>query len=186
MQHRRLTFPLWVFIATLWALLLGSSGYTLWWMGLSRTSLSALLPVVVIVLVFSMLMARALWRPLMRLSAQAEAIRRFDFSDRPLERSPVREVEELAQGQDLMRDTLRRFVDLNLRMSAEDDFEQLLPLLLAEVMEAAGAGAGVLYLANVEGDVLLPGTSCVEGRAMSIEAGTVVTMSAAPPLLRDA
>ena len=186
MQGSRLTFPLWVFVSALWTLLLLSSWIALWWTGFSRESALVLLPAVVVVLASSLLMARALWRPLMRLSEQAEAIRRFDFTDRPIERSVVREVEELAQGQDLMRDTLRRFVDLNMRMSAEDDFEKLLPLLLAEVMEAAGADAGVLYLANAEGDVLLPGTSRVEGRTDPVGAGTEVVLSAAPALLRDA
>jgi HD-GYP domain-containing protein (c-di-GMP phosphodiesterase class II) len=186
MQGSRLTFPLWVFVSALWTLLLLCSGVGLWWTGFSRESALVLLPVVVVMLASSLLMARALWRPLMRLSEQAEAIRRFDFSDSPIERSVVREVEELAQGQDLMRDTLRRFVDLNLRMSAEDDFEQLLPLLLAEVMEAAGADAGVLYLANAEGDVLLPGTSRAEGSPVPVEAGTEVVLSNAPALLRDA
>ena len=186
MQGGRQTFPLWVFVSALWTLLLLCSGFTLWWTGFSRGSALVLLPVVVVVLVFSLLMARALWRPLMRLSAQAEAIRRFDFSDHPIERSLVREVEELAQGQDLMRDTLRRFVDLNLRMSAEDDFEQLLPLLLAEVMEAAGAGAGVLYLSNAEGDALLPGTMLAGGRSAPLDTNTEVVLSTAPAMLRDA
>ncbi len=186
MQVSRPTFPLWVFVSALWTLMLAASGYALWWTGFSVTTALVLLPVVAIALVFSLLMARAMWRPLMRMAAQAEAIRRFDFSDHPIERSLVREVEELAQGQDLMRDTLRRFVDLNLRMSAEDDFEQLLPLLLAEVMEAAGVDAGVLYLANAEGDALTPGTQRVEGRAVPVVAGTEVLLSTAPSLLRDA
>ena len=131
-------------------------------------------------------MSRALWRPLMRLSAQAEAIRRFDFTDRPIERSVIREVEELAEGQDLMRDTLRRFVDLNLRRAVEEDFEQLLPLLLAEVMQAAGAGAGVLYLANAEGDILLPGARRMGEHAATADADRELPLSAAPALLRDA
>src|SRR5688572_1898192 len=186
MQGSRLTFPLWVFVAALWVLLLASSGYSLWWTGFSRTSILVLLPVVVIALLFSTLMSRALWRPLMRLSAQAEAIRRFDFTDRPVERSVIREVEELAEGQDLMRDTLRRFVDLNLRRAVEEDFEQLLPLLLAEVMQAAGAGAGVLYLANAEGDVLLPGARHMGEHATTTDAARELPLSAAPELLREA
>ncbi len=123
---------------------------------------------------------------MVRLAAEAEALRRFDFGDRPVIRSFVREVDQLVHSVDLLRDTVRRFLDLNLALAGEDDFEKLLPRLLAEMAIAADARAGVLYLANARGDVLLPGAL----RMGEVETPRPVLpelpLSQAPAVLREA
>src|SRR5688572_29659308 len=68
---------------------------------------------VVIAGALALAFARRVSRPLEQLANEAETVRRFDFSDRPLVRSGVREIDQLAHGFDLMRDGIRRFVALN-------------------------------------------------------------------------
>ena len=53
-----------------------------------------------------------------------------------------------------MKRTIRRFLDVSHAVAAEQNFDQLLPRLLAETLSAAEARVGVLYLA--EGTQLKP------------------------------
>lgn len=92
--------------------------------------------------------SRRVARTLATLAEEAEAIRGFDFSDRPVLRSRIREADRLAHGLDLMRDTLRRFLQLNREIAGQDSFDTLLPIVLRDVQVAAGAKGGVLYLAD--------------------------------------
>lgn len=92
--------------------------------------------------------ARALSGPLRALAHEAEAIRRFEFSDPIKVKSIVKEVQELAATMGGMKRTIRRFLDINTAVAGEKDFDRLLPRLLAETLSAASAQAGVLYLAD--------------------------------------
>jgi hypothetical protein len=49
---------------------------------------------------------------------------------------------------DSMKRTIRRFLDINMAMSSEKNFDRLLPRLLGETLSAADADAGILYLAD--------------------------------------
>jgi HD-GYP domain-containing protein (c-di-GMP phosphodiesterase class II) len=92
--------------------------------------------------------ARALSGPLRALAGEAETIRQFEFS-RPIEvRSMVKETHELAVTMGEMKRTIRRFLDITAAVAGERDFDRLLPLLLSETLSAAGADAGVIYLAD--------------------------------------
>ena len=104
----------------------------------------------------SLAFAHRVSRPLEQLASEAEAVRRFDFSDHPLVRSQVKEIDELARGFDLMRDAMRRFLALNDRLADERDFGKLLPWLLEEMVGAMEATAGVLYLAHARDGSLAP------------------------------
>lgn len=92
--------------------------------------------------------ARVLSRPLRALAHEAEAIRRFEFSDPVNVNSIVKEVQELAATMGGMKRTIRRFLDINTAVAGEKDFDRLLPRLLAETLSAASAEEGVLYLAD--------------------------------------
>lgn len=131
-------------------------------------------------------LTRGLSRPLQRLAREAEAIGRFDFRDHPLVPSHVRELDQLAHSIDLMRDTLRRFLDLNLALAGEDDFARLLPRLLAEMAIAADAPGGVLYLADARGEALLPGALRIDGKQAQATALPPLPLAQAPALLRAA
>ena len=94
------------------------------------------------------LLSRAVSGPLRQLAHEAEAIRRFEFS-RPVKvNSLVLEVNNLSLTMDGMKRTIRRFLDVTHAIADERDFDRLLPKLLSETMAAAGAEAGVLYLAD--------------------------------------
>lgn len=92
--------------------------------------------------------ARGLSGPLRTLAREAEAIRRFEFSEPIKVKSVVKEVQELAATMGGMKRTIRRFLDINTAVAGERDFDTLLPRLLSETLSAASAQAGVLYLAD--------------------------------------
>lgn len=182
----RSKFPLFAYIATAALLPVMTGGVVMYWLGGDAANLSVLLPVLAVSVLLALATARLTTRPLARLAAEAEAVRRFDFSDSPVIRSPVREIDELAQSLDLLRDTVRRFLDLNLALAGEDDLELLLPRLLKEMAIAADAEAGVLYLVNPGGDALVP-VALRAGKATRPHAGMPeLTLARAPALLRDA
>ena len=97
------------------------------------------------------LIARGLSGALRQLVGEAEAIRRFEFSNPVKVSSLVKEVDELGQTMDGMKKTIRRFLDINMAVAAEDNFSRLLPRLLTETISASGASAGVIYLSDGEG-----------------------------------
>jgi len=92
------------------------------------------------------LLARAVARPLNALATEAEAIRRFDFSNPSTVSSIVEEVAQLAVTMDGMKRAIRRFLDISLVIAAEKDIDRQLPVLLTEIMSAADSDVAVLYL----------------------------------------
>jgi HD-GYP domain-containing protein (c-di-GMP phosphodiesterase class II) len=120
--------------------------------------------ILVAALGLALLAANAITRPLRALVGEANAIRRFEFS-RPVQvASVVREVDELAGTMDEMKRTIRRFLDLSAAVAAEPDLDRLMPRLLDETIAAAGARAGVLYLASDDGGTLAPAVVRIAGK----------------------
>lgn len=102
--------------------------------------------VILLAVPITWLVARSVSGPLRQLAHEADAIRRFEFST-PIEvQSSVLEISDLATTMNSMKRTIRRFLDINMAVAAENDFDRLLPRLLSETLPAAGAAAGVLYL----------------------------------------
>ncbi|HEU0306525.1 MAG TPA: HD domain-containing phosphohydrolase [Lysobacter sp.] len=130
--------------------------------------------------------ARRVSRPLEQLANEAEAVRRLDFSDYPVVRSGVREIDQLAHGFDLMRDGIRRFIALNDRLAGERDLERLLPWLLEELAGVARARAGVLYLLDARAECLVPAAFRTEAGTALPEALSPLSMDASPALLAEA
>ena len=54
----------------------------------------------------------------------------------------------LALTMDAMKRTICRFLDVSHAVAAEQNFDRLLPRLLAETLSASDAHAGILYLAE--------------------------------------
>lgn len=184
MAIQRPTFPLWLHVAA-WGLVSVLAGaLAMHWLGDGHNVLAVLLPLLVGVVALAIGASRAL--PLAQLAEEAEAVRRFDFSDRPVVRSFVREVDQLAHSVDLMRDAVRRFLALNLALAGEDDLEQLLPRLLKEMAIAADAEAGALYLSNRAGDALVPVALRVEQAETPHARMPELPLASAPALLREA
>ena len=121
---------------------------------LLHNSLLAIALVILLAIPATWGLARGIAGPLRKLAGEAEAIRHFDFSQPITVRSLVREINELATTMDGMKRTIRRFLDISQAVAGENDFDLLLPKLLTETLSAAGADAGILYLAD--GDRLVP------------------------------
>ena len=128
----------------------------------------------------------ALWlaylvaRPLRRLAAEAEAVRHFDFAHPIAVSSAVREVDELADTLDQMKQTLGRFLEITAEVTAETDFDRLLPRLLDETTCAVGADSGALYLTGTEPGRLYPAACLHRGTQLSVDAQASTTTADAP------
>lgn len=144
--------------------------------------------------------ARSISRPLVTLTQEADAIRRFEFSH-PFElTSRVLEVNQLAGTIAKMKRTIQQFLELSDAIAGESNFDRLLPKLLGETISAANASSGILYLSNPQ--QLLPIAGCgSEGagllpdalarlHALSLESSvdgvTTATQKAAGPLMARA
>jgi HD-GYP domain-containing protein (c-di-GMP phosphodiesterase class II) len=150
---------------------------------LRTTSFAITFAVMLVSLPLIWLVARGIARGLRSLLEDAEAVRRFRFSDRPRVRSMVKEVDELSQTMDGMKGTIRRFLEINAAVAGERNFARLLPMLLRETMTSADAAFGVLYLAD--GDALVPMATLdrASGAAVALPR---VPYAAAGPLLAAA
>ena len=175
MGDGRISFPLYLHITVL------AVGLALATAGFLR-AFAELIPgvwelvlLILAVLVVALVMARRIAAPLAQLEGEAEAVRRFDFSDHPVVRSRVREIAELGAAFDLMRDAVRRFLRINRRLAVETDFEALRPWLLDKLVDIAGARGGVLYLID-------PATDALRACAFDVEGGRATPAPDLPPL----
>jgi hypothetical protein len=109
-----------VFAVPLDELLVGAQRQTLATVGFTLLVVLAAMPL-------SWLFARAISRPLRGLAGEAEAIRRFEFSETFVAQSSVSEVNTLSLAMDEMRLAIRRFLDITRAMAAEPHLDRLLP-----------------------------------------------------------
>jgi HD-GYP domain-containing protein (c-di-GMP phosphodiesterase class II) len=117
-------------------------------------------------------LARNISQPMRQLAHEAEAIRRFEFSQPIKVESLVLEVNDLAQIMDSMKRTIRRFIEISTAVAAERDFDRLLPRLLNETISAAEADGGLLYLNDHE--KLVPTTALKsDGTALPLSAASI-------------
>ena len=154
-------------------------------MAAAHTLLQRLLITLAFVIVFAVpitwLLARSVSGPLRQLAKEAEAIRRFEFSQPVKVDSMVLEIDALTQTMDSMKRTIRRFLDINMALSSEKDFDRLLPRLLSETLSAADADAGILYLAD--NDMLQPAAAIkADGTSLAINSGSIDSKACSPLL----
>lgn len=140
---------------------------------------------VVIVILLSIpltwFLARVISRALRKLDSEADAIRRFDFSQPIAVRSLILEVDDLSSTMDSMKRTIRRFLEISQAIAGEHNFDSLLPRLLSETLSAAEGEAGILYLADK--DVMTPATALLsDGTPWSGKPATVTATTAGPLL----
>jgi HD-GYP domain-containing protein (c-di-GMP phosphodiesterase class II) len=131
-----------------------------------RIAAAMTLVIVVLSIPITWLVARSISRPLITLTKEAEAIRRFEFKH-PFElQSNVLEVSQLSETIAKMKQTIRQFLELSNAIAAESNFEHLLPRLLGETISAAYASCGILYLSEPQRLVPIAGRSTM-GNALS-------------------
>ena len=149
--------------------------------GLLQHLLITLLIVIALAVPITWLLARSVSGPLRQLAREAEAIRHFDFSQPIKVDSRVLEINDLTLTMDSMKRTIRRFLDINMAMSSEKNFDRLLPRLLGETLSAADADAGILYLAD--NDMLAPAAAIKgDGTTLAINSGNIDTKACGPLL----
>src|SRR5690606_31768299 len=104
------------------------------------------LGLIALMLPLGWLAGRRVGRSLAGLTAQAQALARFDFR-RPARRvSPVREVRELGQVMDRMSDTVQEFLHITQHISAESHMDRMLSSVLFELVRATTCTGGAVYL----------------------------------------
>lgn len=184
---RRASFPLYLHITVLSVGLVAVTGLVLRHFGDVIPGIGEfglLLGAVAVVALFA---SRRIAAPLATLAKEAEAVRRFDFSDHPVIRSPVQEIDQLGGAFDLMRDAVRRFLRINRRLATETDLEALQPWLLDKMVDIAGARGGVLYLVDATTDAL--GATALDtegGRARGAPGLPPLEQKSLPRLMADA
>ncbi|MDA0218991.1 MAG: metal-dependent phosphohydrolase [Proteobacteria bacterium] len=140
----------------------------------ARQSIVILAAIMAVAVVITIVVARHISRPLVRLAEDVGAIRRFDFSSTPMPRFRILEIDQLAQAVAGMKEVIRRFLDISTTIAAEPDLDRLLELLLDEIIETTRTGSGVLYLASEDGTGLVPyGARLAGARAAPLPAGPV-------------
>ncbi len=150
---------------------------------LLRTSGIAVVIVILLSIPLTWFLARIISRALRKLDSEADAIRRFDFSQPIAVRSLILEVDELSSTMDSMKRTIRRFLEISQAIAGEHSFDSLLPRLLSETLSAAEGEAGILYLADK--DVMTPAAALlIDGSPWPGKPATVTVTTAGPLLGR--
>ncbi|MFZ1643595.1 MAG: HD domain-containing phosphohydrolase [Candidatus Contendobacter sp.] len=111
---------------------------------------------VLLALPITWLLAHRIARHLQSLVGEAARIRRFEFHQPIAVRSIIAEVNQLAQAMDLMKSTIRRFLDIGSALAAERHFERLLDRVLAETLALAEGDVGILFLVSDDERELRP------------------------------
>ena len=88
---------------------------------------------------------------LTRITREAEDIRAFRFDGPSAGASPVLEIDQLSGAVDMMRSTIRNFLDITTSLAAETDPTRLLNLVVSETSATTGMAGGVAYLAGEQG-----------------------------------
>lgn len=107
--------------------------------------------ILLLMLPLGWLVSRKLSKPLHRLVMASERIQNMDFSDEPLPRGPVRELNELMAASESMKDTIRDFIGLSRQIVSESDLEPLLEKVLISAMRALPAQSAGLWLQGENG-----------------------------------
>ncbi|WP_300724386.1 HD domain-containing phosphohydrolase [Pseudomonas sp.] len=130
-----------------------AEAYQLRWQGGLVT-----LGILLLCLPLGWLISRLLVKPLNTLVQEANAIRRFEFNYPAIARSPILEIDQLAESMRTMKETLARFFEITDSLSAHRRFEPLLHSVLGETIKIGQAQAGLIYLSENDGaDLVLKG-----------------------------
>ncbi|MEG0821312.1 MAG: HD domain-containing phosphohydrolase [Burkholderiaceae bacterium] len=116
----------------------------------NRSLLMAAL-VLVLGLALAIGIARQITRRLARLTDEAQAVRAFDFGGAPWPGSVARELDQLGEAMDLMRRTIRRFLEITASLASERRLDHLVERVARESSAAADATAVAVWLPDAHG-----------------------------------
>jgi HD-GYP domain-containing protein (c-di-GMP phosphodiesterase class II) len=157
-----------------------ADAYRIRWQGaiISLTTLLLCLPL-------GWLASRSVVKPLHALVLEAEAIQRFDFNHPASGRSPLLEVDRLAQSMNRMKDTIASFLEIAASLSAEKRFDTLLQRVLEETVSIGKASGGLLYLIDPDNGQLIPQALILDGVQQDLSAHSLNSYQSNEPSLPD-
>ena len=184
---KRASVPLYLHITVLAVALVVAAGVAMRWFADAIPWVWEFALLVAITALLALVASRRIAAPLAQLAREAEAVRRFDFSDHAVIRSAVREIDQLGGAFDLMRDAVRRFLKINRRLAQERDFAALLPWLLDKLVDITTARGGILYLVDADSGALRPMALDTEGGRAHADHGLPdLGVAGLPALLAEA
>jgi HD-GYP domain-containing protein (c-di-GMP phosphodiesterase class II) len=139
------------------------------------------LGLVLLALPVTWLLSRRIARHLHRLVGEAARIRRFDFHQPIAVHSIITEVNQLARAMELMKSTIRRFLDIGSALAAEHRFERLLDRVLAETLALAQSDAGILFLVSDDERELRPAAARLLNETGAVAVDRLAVLSLTDP-----
>ncbi|WP_374372304.1 HD domain-containing phosphohydrolase [Dongia sp.] len=116
----------------------------------------------------SWLASRQLVKPLNRLAKETKAIAAFDFSRDAKIRTIVSEVADLGGSLDMMKGTIRRFLEIGHALTVEREVQPLLDRVLRESIDLVECDGGAVFLLDEEDRRLVPEVVRWRGDKMDI------------------
>lgn len=113
--------------------------------------LIATLIVLVLAIPLTAWLAHRVAAALKRITREAEDIRAFRFDGPSAGGSPVLEIDKLSGAVNMMRNTIRSFLEITTSLAAETDSARLLDRVVSETSATMGVAGGVAYLADGNG-----------------------------------
>jgi HD-GYP domain-containing protein (c-di-GMP phosphodiesterase class II) len=118
---------------------------------ISRENTLITVLILLLALPLAWLFAHKITRSLRLLSQETQRIRHLDFSGQVTTNSMILEIVELAEGMEVMKDTINKFLRLITSLAGEQDFDRMLRRIAQETLDAGKADAvGVLLLTEDE------------------------------------
>jgi HD-GYP domain-containing protein (c-di-GMP phosphodiesterase class II) len=158
---------------------------------LRRESILSALGVLVVAVPLVLLIAHWVSRSLRALAAEAEAVRRFDFSGPRTVWPVVREVDQLAGAMEAMKGTIRRFLSVSSAIAAEPNLDRLMDTILTESISNSGALGSALFLVQEQkgtggdpgGSLKLALARTAAGETLSLDPGALPLDPSSPEVM---
>ncbi|NOI81112.1 HD domain-containing protein [Vibrio tubiashii] len=113
-------------------------------------------------------------KPIQRATEKAKDIEGFKLDSGALERSVIREIQQLNDAQMSTQTTIRQFVSLTHKIAREDNLDDMLSMVCREVAQAVEAQGVLLYLLDTEVKCLVPSMLwCDQGNSSDISASPI-------------
>jgi HD-GYP domain-containing protein (c-di-GMP phosphodiesterase class II) len=120
-------------------------------------ALNYMLIMILLSIPLTFLLAKKISTPMQLLAKETSRIGRFEFSDKEIGRSFIKEVDDLGQAMTMMESTIGKFISLISSLASEQDFGKLLRRITRETMIISKADAAFSYVVDESDNALKPG-----------------------------